>query len=166
MIYRGRILNLRVDDVTVVNGISKREIIEHNGGSVIAAVTKDNRMVMVRQFRKPAGKVLLEAPAGKRDGNEALIDTAIRELREETGYTAREMKLLTRMYTSPGYSTEVLGIFLATGITPGVSDPDENEALDVVHYPVRELVAMVMSSEIEDGKSQAAILMAARELGI
>ena len=68
--------------------------------------------------------------------------------------------------SSPGYSTEILGIFLATGITPGVSDPDENEALDVVHYPVRELVAMVMSGEIEDGKSQAAILMAARELGI
>lgn len=159
-IYEGTILNLRRDTVTVINGESHREIIEHNGGAVIAAITDDNKIVMVRQYRKPAGRVMLELPAGKRDGNEAHEVTAARELKEETGYTAYDMRFLTRMYTSPGYSEEILYIYLARNLTPGETDFDDNEAIDIVEIPLDEAVEMVLAGKIEDGKSQAGILMA------
>lgn len=159
LIYEGKILNLRRDTVTVMTGTSSREIIEHNGGAVIGALTDDGNLIMVKQFRKAAEKVLLEVPAGKRDGNEDSIDVAIRELKEETGYTAEEMIHLTTMYPTPGYSEEALGIFLARGLVPGETDFDENEAIDICEYPLAELVDMVMRGEIEDGKTQLTILM-------
>ena len=93
-IYEGAIINLRCDEVTVQKGTSKREIIEHNGGAVLAAITDQGKMVMVEQFRKPAEKVLLEAPAGKIDPGEKPEKTAVRELKEETGYTASEVSFL------------------------------------------------------------------------
>ena len=86
-IYEGKIINLRKDQVTVSNGTSYREIIEHNGGAVLAAVTEDEKMVMVRQFRKPAERMMLEVPAGKIDPGEQPLEAALRELKEETGYT-------------------------------------------------------------------------------
>ena len=87
-IYEGAIINLRRDEVTVQNGTSMREIIEHNGGAVLAAVTSEGKLVMVRQYRKPAGRVMLEVPAGKIDLGESAEAAAKRELKEETGYTA------------------------------------------------------------------------------
>ena len=87
-IYEGAIINLRRDEVTVRCGVSQREIVEHNGGAVLAAVTDEGKMVMVRQYRKPAEKVMFEAPAGKIDGSEEPLSAAVRELKEETGYTA------------------------------------------------------------------------------
>ena len=159
LIYEGKILNLRRDIVTVITGTSTREIVEHNGGAVIGALTDDGNLIMVKQFRKAAERTLLEVPAGKRDGNEAPLDVAIRELKEETGYTAQEMIHLTSMYPTPGYSEEVLDIFLARGLTPGETDFDENEALDICEYPLAELINMVMSGEIEDGKTQLTVLM-------
>ena len=159
-IYEGNILNLRKDTVTVINGQSEREIVEHGGGAVIIAVTKDNKIVMVRQYRKAAGRVMLELPAGKRDGDEDFSVTAERELKEETGYTAGAMKFVSRMYTSPGYTEETLYIYLATDLTPGETDFDDNEAIDIEEYPIDEAVSMVLSGKREDGKSQAGILMA------
>ena len=164
MIYQGKILNLRRDKVTVQTGISSREIIEHNGGAVIGALTDDGNLVMVKQFRKPAGRVLLEVPAGKRDGSEKGIEVAIRELKEETGYTAKEMIFLTSFYPTPGYSEEVLDIFLAKGLTPGETDFDENEAIDICEYPLSELVDMAMRGEIEDGKTLITVLMVKKYL--
>ena len=102
-IYEGAIINLRRDEVTVQNGTSYREIIEHNGGAVLAAVTDEGKMVMVRQYRKPAGRVMLEVPAGKIDSGEEPLSAAIRELKEETGYTATEVKFMTSFYPSVGY---------------------------------------------------------------
>ena len=87
-IYEGTIINLRRDKVTVQHGTSYREIVEHNGGAVLAAVTDRGRLVMVRQFRKPAERVMLEVPAGKIDPGEKPEEAAVRELKEETGYTA------------------------------------------------------------------------------
>lgn len=163
-IYNGKILNLRRDLVTVRNGESYREIVEHNGGAVIAAITDDDKLVMVRQFRKPPEMVMLEVPAGKRDGTELPEEVAKRELKEETGYTASEMIHLTSMYPTPGYSEEVLDIFLAKNLTPGETDFDDNEAIDIYEYPISELVDMVMSGKIIDGKSQVAILMVSEYL--
>jgi len=158
-IYEGKILNLRRDTVTVLNGTSSREIIEHNGGAVIGALTDDGNLIMVKQFRKPVDKVVLEVPAGKRDGNEAAVDVAKRELKEETGYTAKEMIHLVTMHTSPGYSNEALDVFLARGLIAGETDFDENEAIDIYEYPLGELVDMAMRGEIEDGKTLVAVLM-------
>ena len=90
-IYEGAIINLRRDKVTVLHGTSYREIVEHNGGAVLAAVTDEGKMVMVRQFRKPAERVMLEVPAGKIDPGEKPEETARRELAEETGYHARHV---------------------------------------------------------------------------
>ena len=159
MIYEGAILNLRRDKVTVENGTSYREIIEHNGGAVLAAVTDDGKMIMVKQYRKPAERVMLEAPAGKIDPGEEAFSTAVRELKEETGYTASEVRKLTEFYPSVGYSEEVLHLYLCTGLTAGETCPDENEALDVLAIEVDELFAMVMRGEIRDAKTIVAIMM-------
>ena len=158
-IFEGKIINVRRDRVTVMEGESFREIVEHNGGAVIAAVKSNGNMIMVRQFRKPAERVMLEVPAGKIDPNEEPEITAVRELKEETGYTAGRIRKLTQMYPSVGYSEEILHLYLCTDLTAGETAFDENEAIDIEEYPVDELVRMVMSGEIQDGKSQVAILM-------
>lgn len=163
-VYSGKVLNLRCDRVTTVNGESYREVVEHSGGAVIVALTDDGKIVMVKQFRYAAGRVMLEVPAGKTDPGEDPYETAARELREETGYTASELKLLTRMYPTPGYSKEVLSIFLARGLTPGETDFDDSEAIDLEYYTPDELEEMVLSGKIEDGKTQVAILLVTRLL--
>lgn len=158
-IYEGAIINLRRDKVTVQGGTSYREIIEHNGGAVIAALTEDKKLVMVRQYRKPADKVMLEVPAGKIDPGEKPLDAAVRELKEETGYTAAKVEFLTQFYPSVGYSEEVLYLYLCTGLTPGETNFDENEAIDIEEVELDRLFKMVMSGEIDDAKTLIAILM-------
>lgn len=158
-IYEGRIINLRKDTVTVINGQSQREIVEHGGGAVIAAIKDDGKMLMVKQFRKPAERIMLEVPAGKLDPGEEPADAALRELKEETGYSAGAIELLTKMYPSVGYSEEVLYIYLCTRLVKGESAFDDNEAIDIEEYPIDELYKMVMNGQLADGKSQVAILM-------
>jgi len=158
-IYEGAIINLRRDKVTVENGTSYREIIEHNGGAVLAAVTDEGRMVMVRQYRKPAERVMLEVPAGKIDAGETPLETARRELKEETGYTPSKVEYLTEFYPSVGYSEEVLYLYLCTGLEAGETCPDENEALDILEMDIEELHQMVMRAEIRDAKTIVAIMM-------
>ena len=156
-IYEGRIINLRKDKVTVVHGTSTREVIEHNGGAVLIAVTPERKMVMVRQYRRPADKIMFEVPAGKIDPGEEPLVTASRELKEETGYTAGKVKYLTRFYTSVGYSEEVLYLYLCTDLVPGETQFDENEALDIEEWDIDELHEMVMKGEIDDAKTIIAI---------
>ena len=163
-IYKGAILNLRKDKVTVINGESYREIIEHNGASAVGALTKNGTMIMVKQYRKPAEKVLLEVPAGKRDGDEPFEHVAIRELKEETGYSAGKIEYLGMMYGSPGYSEEELHLYVASDLTSGDTDFDDNEAIDIYEYPLEELVDMVLSGEIEDAKTQIIILKVAEKI--
>ena len=167
MIYEGAILNLRKDKVTVKGGdTSYREIIEHSGGVAVAAVTEDNQMLMVRQYRKSAEQDVLEVPAGKRETDEDPMFTAMRELKEETGYSAKKFKHLTSFYPTIGYSEEVIHIYMATGLTAGETQFDEHEAIDIEQYPVAELKEMVMDGEIIDGKTITAILLVAAALGI
>ncbi|MDR1953616.1 MAG: NUDIX hydrolase [Clostridiales Family XIII bacterium] len=160
MIYEGTILNLRRDKVSVKGGkTSHREIVEHNGGVVIIALTDDGKVPMVTQYRKAAGRAVLEIPAGKLEEGEDPAKAALRELKEETGYTAAKIKKLTAAYSSIGYSTEVLHFYLATELTPGATDFDENEAIDVSEYPAGELHRMAMDGKLEDGKTIVAALM-------
>ncbi len=160
-IYEGAILNLRRDKVTVKNGgTSYREVVEHRGGAVAAAITDDRQIVLVRQYRKPVDRVVLEAPAGKIDPGEDPRDTVIRELKEETGYRAGKVEHMTDMWPSVGYTEEKLYIYLARELTEGEPCPDENEAIQVVKIDLDEAVKMVKDGEISDGKTIIAILMA------
>ena len=160
-IYEGAILNLRRDTVTVKNGkTAYREIIEHNGAVALIAVTDDEKIIMVRQYRKACESELLEIPAGKIDKGEDAFNSAVRELKEETGYTAENIKLLTKVYVSCGYSQEQISIYLCTGLTPGETVFDEDEDLEIYEIPLKELYDMCMNGEIVDSKSIVGILMA------
>ncbi len=165
MIYEGAILNLRKDKVTVKDGkTAYREIIEHNGAVALVPVTEDGNVVMVRQYRKACEKALLEIPAGKIDRGEEPSVCAARELREETGYSAANIELMSEFYVACGYSGERISIYLCTGLTAGDTDFDEDEALDIIEMPFDELYNMCMNNELEDSKTIVGILMAKEKL--
>ena len=159
--YKGRILNVRKDEVTVINGRSTREIVEHIGGVAIAAVNSEGKIAMVEQFRKPFEDVILEVPAGKfNTPDEDHLEAAKRELREETGFTAGKWTFLTAMKPSVGYTTEELYIYLAEDLTAGETDFDDNEAIDDIMMDLGEAYKMAVSGKITDGKTLVAILLA------
>lgn len=113
-LYEGKIINLRIDTVELPDKkYSKREIVEHPGGVAIVGVTDENEILLVRQYRKAVDKILLELPAGKIEVNEEPKETALKELKEETGYSTEKLEYLLEFYTSPGFSTEKVYIFLA-----------------------------------------------------
>ncbi|MEG0919095.1 MAG: NUDIX hydrolase [Anaerovoracaceae bacterium] len=161
VIFEGQIIKLREDQVTVVNGgTSTREIVEHNGGAGAVAITDEGKIVLVKQFRKPLDRAVIEIPAGKIEKGEDHLKNITRELQEETGYSAKSIKLLTTMHPSVGYCTELLYIYLAEGLTPGENNLDENEALDVMEVTFEEALNMINSGEITDAKTQVGILLA------
>ncbi len=158
-IFKGRILNMRVDEALLPDGTTAgREVVEHPGGVCVAALTEDDCLLFVRQFRYPYGEVLPEIPAGKRDPGETPLETGKRELKEETGYTAKNYLSLGRVYPSPGYFNEVIYMYLATGLVAGDVSPDEDEFLEVEKIPLTAAVDMVMNDEITDAKTQAAVM--------
>lgn len=160
-VYEGKIVNIRMDSVELVNGkTSFREVVEHAGGVVILAVDDNNRAYMVRQFRYPIGRAMLEVPAGKLEKGEDPLEGAIRELREETGLTAEKLIYFGGTYPSPGFCDEQLHIYLALGLTHGEACPDEDEFLNLEVVDLDELVQMVMSGKLLDGKSINAIFIA------
>ena len=164
-IYEGAILNLRRDTVTVPGGTAYREIVEHNGAVAIVPITKEGKLVMVKQFRYPSGKVLLEIPAGKIDKGETNPEeTARRELKEETGYTAEHY--MGSINPSVAYTEEVIHLYAATGLIPGEADPDEDEALELVEYDFGEAYKMAASGKLVDAKTIAAVFMAKEQLDI
>ena len=163
--YKGVIVRVVLDRVELCDGkITRREVVEHPGGVCVLPVDENGLCYMVRQFRYPFGKMLLEAPAGKLEKGEDPLECGVRELSEETGLSAEEMIPMGSMCTSPGYSTERLYLYLARGLHRGESHPDEGEFLNVERYPLSELVEMVMRNEIDDGKTVAAILKAEKIL--
>ena len=139
-------------------------MVEHPGGVTILPVDEEGNCTMVRQFRYPFGRMMLEAPAGKLEYGEDPRDCAVRELSEETGFTADELIDLGRCCTSPGFSSEVLHIYLALGLHPGDCHPDQDEFLNVEKIPLHELSRMVMDGEIDDAKTIVAVLKAEKYL--
>lgn len=159
-IYKGKIINLRKDEVRIVSGkTSFREIVEHNGGVGLAVITEQGKMVLVRQFRKVLERDILEIPAGKIEMSEDPMVAAIRELKEETGYTAEKLEPIGKIYPSVGYTTELIYLYLCTGLTPGETEFDDNESIEVEEYDLEELYKMALSGEIEDGKTLATVLL-------
>lgn len=163
--FKGRIINLRVDEALLPNGATaSREIVEHNGGICVVPLTENNEVLMVEQFRYPYSEVVLEIPAGKRDGNEEPLEGGKRELKEETGATAESYTFLGELYPTPGYCGEIIYMYLARGLSYGETDPDEDEFLNLKRIPLETAVEMIMSGEIKDAKTQAAILKTERLL--
>ena len=157
-IYRGKIVHLFKDTVRLPNGkLATREVMRHPGAVCIVPLT-DNNEVMVRQFRHPFSKVLLEAPAGKLDPNEAPEDCARRELSEETGAEAGELTYIGDYYPSVAVLDENIRLYIARKLTFHTQHTDEDEFLHVERIPLSTLVEQVLSGEICDGKTQAAIL--------
>ncbi len=153
-IFDGRIIRLRVDMVKMPGGnLAEREIIEHPGGVGIVAITDNDEIIMVKQFRKPIEKAIYEVPAGKLDKGEDHRLCGIRELGEETGYTAESFIYLGYMYPSPGFADEVTHLYLATGLTPGEAHLDPDEYLDIEYIKTSKVVDMIMNNEINDAKT-------------
>ena len=161
-IYSGCILDFYRDTVRLPNGgTAPRELSRHVGAVCIVPLLDDGRVIVERQFRYPVNEVITEIPAGKRDSrDEAPEAAARRELREETGITARELIPLGPFYPTCAYSTEVIQMFLARGLSFGERELDEDEFLNVFRMPLRELVEKILNGEIPDAKTQAAALRA------
>ena len=163
--YHGIIVDVHLDEVRLDDGsLSRREVVEHPGGVTILPVDEAGNCYMVRQFRYPAGHMMLEAPAGKLEYGEDHRECAVRELSEETGFTADELLYLGGFYTSPGFSSELLHIYLALGLHAGKSHLDEGEFLNVEKLPLQQLVDMVMTNQVEDAKTIIAVLKAEKVL--
>ena len=164
-IYDGKIVHLKVHQVRLPDGReSKREVVEHSGAVAIVPVLDDGTVLMVRQFRLPAGKVLLEIPAGTLEKGEEPLACAHRELEEETGYRAARMQPLFTAFLAPGYSTERIHAFLATGLTKFHAHTDEDETVETVSFPMADVERMVLAGEIEDAKSISALLVGLKQL--
>jgi len=171
VLHRGRYLTFRIDTVERADGTrATRDVAGHPGAVAILAVDTDDHVLLVRQFRSPAGRVLLEVPAGTLDpGPDGAIedpdDAARRELEEETGYRAGSWRLLSRFFTAPGFTTELMHLYLAEDLVIVGDDrlqPEDDERLRVVRLPWREAVAAVERGTIADAKSIVAILWLAR----
>ena len=161
-IYEGRILDVYCDDILLPNGhTSVREYIKHVGAACVIPVDDDGNVIIEKQFRYPFNKILTEIPAGKLDSKkEPHLEAALRELREETGYSAEKMIYLGEYYPACAYSDEVIHMYLAAGLIKGDASPDEDEFVEIGRMPLDELVNEVMKGNIPDGKTQTAILKA------
>ena len=162
-VFDGLILHIDHMRYRLPNGhIAKRECARHIGASAVIPVDDEGNAWLVKQFRACIDQVLLEVPAGKLDyKGEDRLEAAKRELKEETGLTARDWTHLTDIVTTPGFSDEKISLYLARGLDAGDSHPDDDEFLNVVKVPLTELVARIMRGEIADSKTVCATLMAA-----
>ena len=159
LIYDGRALKLRVDTVQMANGReTTREIVEHSDCIAIIAIDADNNVLLVKQFRKPVEKELLEIPAGGIDHGEDPEASVRRELREETGYLPQKMVRLGGFYSAPGYCSEYLHLYLATDLVPSQLFAEDTEEISLVRVPVTQIPGLITSGKICDAKSIAGLL--------
>ena len=161
-VFKGKILDLYLDTIELPNGhTATREYIKHVGSACVVPVDTEGNVIVERQFRYPFNAVLTEIPAGKLDSKlEPHLDAALRELKEETGYTAENMVYLGEYYPTCAYSDETIHMYLATGLTQGEQNLDDDEFVGVEKVPLKTLIDRIMAGEIKDGKTQTALLKA------
>ncbi len=158
-VFKGEIINLRLDKNELPNGkTAMREIIEHSGGVCVAALTKDDELLFVRQYRSPYEEIVTELPAGKIDKGENPLSCGKRELLEETGAGAGRYIDLGSFYPTPGYCGEIIYLFGALDLEFFEQEPDEDEFLEVIRLPLQKAVQMVLENQLPDGKTQTAIM--------
>jgi len=158
-VYNGHNIRLRVDEVVLLSGKETvREVIEHNGAVAIVAIDIEKNILLVRQFRHAAGKELLEIPAGGIDPGETPEETARREMQEETGYTPGKLERLGGFYSAPGYASEYLYLFLATGLMPARLIAEDTEEIKLVKMQLDDAIELIRNGEIQDAKSIAGLL--------
>ncbi|WP_088007912.1 NUDIX hydrolase [Indiicoccus explosivorum] len=164
-IYEGKIINLKVDDVTLPNGKeTKRELVEHPGAVAVIALTDDRRIVMVEQYRKALERSIVEIPAGKLEPDEKPEICARRELEEETGYTAEKLSHVQSFSTSPGFADEVIHLYAAEGLSKtSEGATEEDEFVELIEVTFEEAEKMMEDGRIYDAKTAFAVLWAKAE---
>ncbi|NBJ93810.1 NUDIX hydrolase [Parablautia muri] len=159
LVAHGAIIDYYQDTIQIPNGnVAKWDFIKHKGAAAVIPVDHEGRLIMVKQYRNAIDRDTLEIPAGGLNGeNEPTKDAAIRELKEETGYTAQHIELLLTLCTTVAYSNEKIDIYLATGLSAGEQHLDEDEYVQTIAYTVEELTEMIYAGEIQDAKTIAAV---------
>jgi ADP-ribose pyrophosphatase len=153
-IYKGKVVALNIDTVTLPNGVAvDLEIVRHPGASAVVPMKDDGTVVLIRQFRHAAAGFIYEIPAGKLQPGEDPLVCAARELEEEVGYRARNFALLSSIFTAPGFTDEVIHLYQATGLTESRQSLDRDEVLEVVEMPLAEAITMIRSGSIRDAKT-------------
>ncbi len=165
-VYKGRLISVARDTVREGDVTYVREVVGHPGGASIVAYFDDGTTALVRQYRHPARRFVLEIPAGKLDPGEQPRQTAARELEEELGVVAARLEPLSAFYTTPGFCAEKLWVFLATELRETALRHETDEIIEIVRVPFREALALIASGEIEDAKTIIGLTLAARRLGI
>jgi len=165
-VYEGRVVSLRVDKVALPDGRSAlREVAEHAPVVVVVPLDEEGNVLLVRQYRLPVEQLLLELPAGGIDAGESVEEAVQRELREETGQRAAHLERLGSFFVSPGYSDELMHLFLATGLEHSPLVADSDESIEVVRMPLTDALALVEREEICDAKTIIGLWAAARRIG-
>jgi ADP-ribose pyrophosphatase len=164
-VFEGRVFNVTVDTVSEGELTYQREVVHHNGSAVIVPVFDDGTVALVRQYRHPTVKYLLEVPAGSLAKGERPEIGAARELKEELGLVAARLEKLSEFFVSPGFCEEKMWIYLATELSEGEQALEDDEIIDVVRLPIAEALEMITSGEIEDAKTIIGLILAAPRVG-
>ncbi len=165
-IYKGRVFDVRIDEIREGDVEYKREIVVHKGSAVIVPVFADNTVALVRQYRHAAGKYLLEVPAGSLDEGEDPETGAIRELEEEIGVTAAKLEKIAEFYVSPGFLTEKMFVYLATGLTETAQNLESDELIEIERLTFPQAFELIRTGGIEDAKTIVGLTFAGSNLGI
>lgn len=161
MLYDGKIVHLYLDIVELPNGKqAKREVVRHVGAVAMVPIDAAGNVILVRQFRHAAGRILLEVPAGTLNPGEDPDVCAARELQEETGFKPGHLRKLGGIYTAPGYTSEYIHLYLATDLVQSSLDKDEDEFIEVERMPLQQALNLIRTGQIADGKSISALLLA------
>jgi ADP-ribose pyrophosphatase len=165
-IFDGKLIKVVRDTVREGDKTYTREVVHHPGGAGVVPYFDDGTTALVRQYRHPTVRYVLEIPAGKLDPGELPAETAARELEEELGVVAGRMEQLSEFYSTPGFCAEKLWVFLATNLRETALNHGEDEIIEIVRLPFTRALEMIASREIEDAKTIIALLLAAQRLGI
>ena len=158
--YRGRIINLRIDQVHTDSGYRGiREIIEHPGAVALVPIDDQQQIILVKQYRAAVGKHTIEVPAGTLSIGEDPLVCAQRELKEETGFQAAKIDRIGGIYTAPGISSEFITLYMATGLTAGDANTEEDESIDLMRVTLSQAIEMIHDGSINDAKSVSALLL-------